>query len=121
MSKLTQYILTHTGFAEDGADVIFFKVKATNDATPTEIIDAIKSHPGEFCECDPLDGKEHSYIELGGWIGDQGLALRLIGLGADLGMWHLLTPKTMMPGMLDDAVIQKMAGMGMIALQVSNA
>jgi len=119
MSKLIDYITTHTGFAEDGSDVIFFKVKATNDATATELTAAIASHQGEFVDCNPLDGNEHNYLELGGWVGDQGLALRLMGLGAQVGLWDLLTPRTMMPGLLPDDLVQKMAGMGMISIQTS--
>ena len=117
MNTLIDYITNHTGFAEDGADVIFFKVKATNDASTADLTDAIRAHKGAFCECDPLDGNEHNYIELGGWVGDQGLALRLIGLGAELGTWNLLTPRTMLGNDLDEDVVQQLAGIGMIALQ----
>ena len=36
-----------------------------------------------------------SYIELGAWIGDQGLALALMGLGSALGIWGIITPQTL--------------------------
>ncbi len=36
-----------------------------------------------------------SYIELGAWIGDQGLALRLIGLGAYARRWEVISPATL--------------------------
>jgi len=97
------------------ADVYFFKVAAADGASRDALLSAIKTHKGEFCECDPLDGKEHSYIELGGWIGDQGLALTLMGLGAVLGFWELLTPK-MLPG-LDKGLMDLMAGQGMVSIQ----
>ena len=118
MSNLIEYITTHTGFAEDGSDVVFFKVKAINDANSTDLIAAIRAHVGKFCECNPLDGKEHNYLELGGWIGDQGLALRLIGLGADLGAWDLLTPRTVLGDAVDSELAQQLAGMGMVSMQV---
>jgi hypothetical protein len=33
-----------------------------------------------------------SYTTLGGWIGDQGLAMAFMILGADLGLWDVVTP-----------------------------
>ena len=69
---------------------------------------------GEFCSVDVFDGQEHGYMELGGWIGDQGLAMMLMGLGAVLGLWRLTTPK--MLGLPNDLVML-MAGAGMITIQ----
>jgi len=97
------------------ADVVFFRVCARNepDAAAFRILIEGAQH-GEFCELDPWDGKEHGYMEVGGWIGDQGLALQFIGLGSLLGLWRLMTPK-MLPGLPDDLVMQ-MAGMGMVTI-----
>ena len=61
-----------------------------------------------------LDGKEHSYMEIGGDIGDQGRALMAMGLGAILGLWNLLTPA--MLG-LDREMQLQMAGMGLLSIQ----
>jgi hypothetical protein len=96
------------------ADLVFFQV--ANDGG---IADDLKSlvlaaQEGEFCNVDVFDGQEHGYMELGGWIGDQGLAMMLMGLGAVLGLWTLLTPK--MLGLPQDMALQ-MAGMGMLSIQ----
>lgn len=97
------------------ADLVFFQVCARNEPDAhafRALIESAKS--GEFCDLDPWDGKEHGYMEVGGWIGDQGLALQFIGLGSILGLWKLMTPK-MLPGLPDDLVMQ-MAGMGMVTI-----
>lgn len=102
---------------EDGdADVIFFGVQRLPTATAEGLKAAMAAHVGEFCECNPLDGKDHNFIELGGWVGDQRVALILIGLGASLGMWELITPKTLFGDFLPPATVQKMAGMGMVGI-----
>lgn len=73
------------------ADLGFFKVKANDGANAEELTRLIKANKtGEFCDIDVLDGLPHDYIELGGWIGSQELALMLIGLGTVLGLWDLM-------------------------------
>lgn len=97
------------------SDVYFFEV-AANDYIPdgTELTRLIKEHEGAFNEINLFDGKEHGYIELGGWVGDQGVALQLMGLGEILGLWKLMTPKMLpLPKELQD----KLAGMGMVTIQ----
>lgn len=96
------------------ADVYFFQVAAASGADADTLRRLVDEHKGESCECNPLDRCEHSYIELGGWIGDQGLALMLMGLGAVLGLWRMLTPK-MLPG-LDKDLMDMMAGRGMVSI-----
>lgn len=53
--------------------------------------------------------------------GDQSLALRLMGLGALLGLWKLLTPRTMLGADIPDALAQQMAGMGLLTVQAVEA
>lgn len=36
-----------------------------------------------------------SYIEWGGLIGDQGLALRVMACGQEAGLWEVMTPKSL--------------------------
>lgn len=105
------------------ADMIFFKVAAKPNTDADVLRTLIKENKaGAFCDCDLFDGNEHNYIELGGWIGDQGLALQLMGLGTVLGLWNLLSPLTMLPGMnLPEHVIKAMAGQGMLAIQYAAA
>lgn len=78
------------------ADVVFFKASTKGSPDPDALRELCRAHRGEFNEVNPFDGNEHSYIELGGWVGDQGLALMLMGLGALLGLWQLVTPRTLL-------------------------
>ena len=99
------------------ADMIFFPVVGTNSPIVEEFVTRTKAHVGEFCEVNPLDGQEHSYLELGGWLGDQGLALQYMGLGTVLGVFDLLTPRTLFPpDMVSEDQIMKMATNGVVAV-----
>lgn len=99
------------------ADLIFFKVSATGNPNVEELTAAIKAHKGEYGEVDLFDGKEHSYLEIGGWIGDQGAAMMLMGLGAILGLWQLLTPRTVLGPSIPDDLVMQMAQAGMVTIQ----
>jgi hypothetical protein len=96
-------------------DVYFFKVAATakppQEATLRKLV---SEHQGVFTQCDPFDGQEHGYIELGAWIGDQGLALQFMGACVLAGFCEILTPK-MLPG-LPENLMQQMAGAGLVTL-----
>lgn len=48
----------------------------------------------EYPEPERLAGGP-SYIELGGVLGDQGLALQFMALGAALDLWEVITPETL--------------------------
>jgi len=63
------------------SDVVFFKVKAFNNPDSNELKTPVTSHSGIFNQVDLFDKKEHNFQEIGGWIGDQGLALMLMGWG----------------------------------------
>jgi hypothetical protein len=100
VDSLVAYVLKHTRVEEDGdVDMHFFNVKIIKDPKVDELKDFIKKHTGEFNEVDVFDNTEHGYIELGGWIGDQGIALRFMALGNYLKLWELFTPKIMLPTM----------------------
>jgi len=73
---------------------------------------------GAFGDCDLLDGQEHGYIEIGGWIGDQGLALRLMGLGAIVQppLWQLITPYTLLGAGADKETVNRMAASGLLSI-----
>lgn len=133
MSDLVSYIENHVErgscqcgkcFPEESkqpdghtADVAFFKVKALNEPKAEELKSLIASHPGVFTDANLLDGQEHNYQEIGGWIGDQGLALMLMGLGELVGLWKLLTPRSMLGNEIPDDLVQQMAGAGFVAIQ----
>ncbi len=64
-----------------------------------------------------LDGKEHSYLETGADIGDQGLAMQAMALGQLLDAWELLTPTKMLGSVINRELAMKMAGNGYISIR----
>jgi len=137
MTDLIEYIRNHTirgactcgkcidapndpkQYQPDGhtADVQFFKVALKNNPDKEVLLQLIKNHNGEFNDINIFDGNEHNYIEIGGWIGDQGDALLLMGLGKLLGIWKLLTPASMLGDLISDDLKMQMAGGGMVSIQ----
>jgi hypothetical protein len=97
-------------------DVFFFKVAAKHEPSADQLKKLIRDHAGVHCDLDPLDGGEHSYINVGGWIGSQQIALLFIALGQLVGLWDVLTPN-LLP--VDDETKQQMAGMGMVSIRPS--
>ena len=106
----------------DTVDVGFFyvsftdEVDAQKDAFVTALNTCITDGLGEFGTFDAdRISKGPSYIEVGGWLGDQGTALCFFALGQRLGLWTVITPATL--GMLRDTVEYKeLAGRGMVML-----
>ncbi len=114
--------LDHLGEAEQPvrhtADVIYFQVSAS-EADGEKLRELVtQAYKGHFGNLNAFDGDEHSYLEVGGWIGDQGLALSLMGLGSLLGLWKLRTPRSEVPGLIEHLVMQA-AGMGMVTIQAN--
>ena len=100
------------------ANLVFFKVAMTGAPDAERLKTLVKeSVEGSFNRVNIFDGQEHSYLELGSWIGDQGYALRLMGLGNLLGLWQLLTPITMLKLEETNPLCQQMASMGLISIQ----
>lgn len=96
------------------SNLYFFEVAARGEPTAADLRLKIAEHKGEFVDMNPLDGKEHGYIEIGGWIGDQGAALQFMGLGEILGLWEILQPG-MLP--LGKPMQDAMAGAGYISIK----
>lgn len=96
------------------ADLIFFKV-AQNFAGDADVGAFRALVEEEYPHW--LDGTEHSYLEIGADVGDQGLALMTMGLGELLGVWKLLTPESIMPFLGRDLKL-RMAQTGMITIRV---
>lgn len=94
------------------ADLVFFKV-------------AMKSNPSKIWfehfakEQFPhwFDGKEHSYLETGADMGDQGVALMTMGLGSLLGVWELLTPLSVLGSNCPEDIKMGLAGRGFISIK----
>jgi len=116
--------------SSDMFDMVFFKVPFKPAATINKeaFMEIAKKAEGEHCNVDLFDGKEHGYMELGGWIGDQQQAMIFMALGAHLGVFELRTPITMLPKMLPtdtmasmkpetlDKMVKSLAGRGAISV-----
>lgn len=122
MKDLIEYVREHTVIPPESgqpcADQVFFSVGARNQPDASKLKELVQNNKkGEFCDVDLFDGGEHNYIEIGAWIGDQGLALTLMGLGTLLGLWKSLTPKTVL-GTLPKELETRMAQQGFVSIQV---
>lgn len=97
------------------ADLIMFHVRVKDSPDAEKFRELIKGHQqGVFNNVDVFDGKEHSYLELGGWTGDQTSALMLMGLASLLGLVNLITPR-LLPG-IPEEMVRNMAGAGFITI-----
>ena len=123
MDELQRYILASTGIgpeapAEASADMCFFKVALRNGPSAMTLEKLIRDRgPGEPA-VNIFDHIEHSYIELGAWLGSQELALRLMGMGDLLGLWKLLTPKTVLGDKITPVQVDHLASSGMVTIIV---
>lgn len=132
MTPLVDYVINHTERGEcncgqcadrgdnpdpDGhtVDLGFFKLAAKNNPDKDTFIRLSEEHHGEFTSCIPTDGGEHNYLELGGWIGDQGLAMQYMGLGVLLGVFNLISP-AMLGIDRSDPLFMQMLGGGLLAV-----
>ena len=132
MSELAEYVDDHTergeckcgkcadvGDSPDPTghtiDMVFFKVSAKDNPNIKEFkrLSAAAKH-GDYAVVDPFDGQEHNYMELGAWIGDQGLAMLYMALGVHLGAFNLLSPALL--GLSGPEALQ-FAQMGMLSIQ----
>lgn len=120
IERLIEYVVTHTEISNVATnlsvDLTFFHVGIFPDADQHELLQLINdtNKKGEFIDVDLFDGKEHGFVEVGGWIGDQRVALELMALGKMLNLWELLTP-AMLTSLPPDIQLQ-MAEMGMISM-----
>ena len=142
MGDLAKYVIEHSirgictcgkcnapvkKFQPDGhtVDLHFFKVALKNsqdlaDADKAIIrknfIQLMKSHKGIYNGINILDGKEYNFIDIGRWIGDQSLALMLMGMGEILGVWKVATPDRLAPDFSEETR-NMLAGAGYISIQ----
>ncbi len=82
--------------------------KAKAEARKDELISILKTYP----QPERLAGGP-SYIEVGGEIGDQGAAFQLFALGKVLGLWGVITPKSLG---FEGEEARRMAGMGYVMM-----
>lgn len=105
MQNLIEFIKTHTAAdpcncnecngkpadqkPEHTIFVGFFVMSLRNNPDPAVLEKLTKENiKGSFCDIDVFNGDPLNYIQLGGWIGDQGLAILFMGLGRLLGLWE---------------------------------
>jgi hypothetical protein len=93
-------------------DMVFLTIgvdKEEAEKRKPELIEILNSYP------DPkrLAGGP-SYIEVGAAIGDQGAAFQLFALGKVLGLWEVITPKTL--HITNEEQARQLAGVGMIMI-----
>lgn len=91
-------------------NLTFFEVAAINDPYPKEFLALVKKTQLGLCQ-----GGEHSYMEIGGILGDQGFALQTMALGHLLGIWELRSPDTMLPFLPKEQKMD-MAGSGYVTI-----
>lgn len=133
MSELAKYVIEHTDrnactcgkcvvsgtdkpMVGHTVDMFFFDVCAKNNPDADTLRKLISEHKGEWADANLFDGQEHSYIEVGGWIGDQGLGMQFMALGVILGLWQVAHPVNMLKLDRKDPLAQQMAGMGMVSI-----
>ena len=136
MSDLAEYVRAHTdrGECDCGkcldrgaypgptghvADVVFFTVAAVGNPDAETFRRLTAEHPGDYGPVDPFDGAEHNFLELGAWIGNQGLAMQYMALGALLGVFRLLTPDTVLGLQPGDPMRMEIASAGFVAVQAA--
>lgn len=101
-------------------DMVFFKVAVAGEPNHRDFLRLTRDHEHAFLEppVDPFDGREHNYVELGAWIGDQGLAMQYMALGAHLGLFALLSPRTILPpGTLPPDEERSLAALGFLSVK----
>ena len=144
MDDIAKYVIQHcirgtctcgrcinasTKFQPNGhtSDVQFFKVVLKNYKLTAEdkeiiknnFIQLAKSHKGIYSDINIFDGDEHNFIDIGRWIGDQSLALMLMGMGELLGIWKVATPNRIAPDFSEETR-NMLAGAGYISIQYKN-
>ena len=93
-------------------NLTFFEVSKNPTTDKDVFLKMVKAEHPEW-----LDGRDHSYLEIGSTMGDQGLALMTIGLGHLLGVWKALSPDTVLPFLNKEKKLE-LAGAGMVSLMV---
>jgi hypothetical protein len=90
-----------------------FNVVAMSSWSPRRLFDYLVNNPiGEFTNMVQAQWEGGpSYITIGGWIGSQELALRLLALGETHELWRVITPERLG---ITGADAERMAGNGLV-------
>jgi len=99
-------------------NMIFFDVALIDKPSKEKFIELTKANKtGSFNSVDMFDGHEHNYMELGGWIGDQGAALQYMGMGVLLDVFDLMSPITMLGLDKDNPLVKQGAERGFLSIK----
>lgn len=107
MRELIEYVVAHTERGEcqcgkcvdkkpdreptgHSVSVVLFWVSARNEPKAAELLALLRRHYPDVARLQ----KGLSYIEIGGVLGGQDAAMRLLGLGELVGLWSVITPAT---------------------------
>lgn len=120
LAELVRQVTSQAPSDTDNAvDVGFFSVAIAEGAAEDRdvreaLLDALDYATGEFTRVSRVDFEGGlGYIELGAWLGDQGLALRFMGLVSHFGFADVMTPARLG---ITGAEADAMMGMGLIML-----
>lgn len=107
-------------------DVVFFQVAFTETAADLTAADLLSlvgdAEHGEFADMpiDTLRREPQSYIALGGWLGDQGLALCFMALCQHKGVGKVISLRDLVGSAASDAEVRRAAGAGMLYLRLNS-
>lgn len=93
-------------------NLTFFKVGMQLEPDAAVFCDLVTQEHPHWLDCN-----EHGYLECGGDMGSQQLALMAMALGHLLGVWECMSPDTLMQ-FLDPDTKMLMARSGMITIKV---
>ncbi len=108
------YAMPHESEAKKGIEKVdcHFIIVGVDKAAAQTCREELVAILGDYPQPDRLAGGP-SYIEVGAVIGDQGAAFQLFALGKVLGLWDVITPKTL--GVTGPDADQ-LAGRGMVMM-----
>lgn len=78
---------------ENTMDLIFWRVVPAGGAART-LVQLIREHKAVNSPCNLFDGQWHNHIDIGGFVGHDGLALAMMALGASLDVFELEVPES---------------------------
>lgn len=118
--NLIDYINNQTVIVQEStdksADLVFFKVEIKEDTSAETLSNLIDTYTELNYDLFLESNKEYNYITLGAWLGDQGLALKFIGMCSLLKLGNLLTPYTVFGVIMTKDVASQLAGQGLVSI-----
>ena len=118
--NLIDYINNQTVIVQEStdktADLVFFKIEIKEDTSAETLSNLIDTHTELNYDLSLESNTEYSYISLGAWLGDQGLALKFIGMCSLLKLGDLLTLYTIFGDAVPKEMVSQLAGQGLVSI-----